>query len=129
MVQNPNVNVSWTLATSVGEIAKVIGAERAIEDSVEIWWGFLWSYECNVRMKALESAAYLMKVVVSMGEVKVGRDMADEVGKVWKEDMFRGWRDRECVQQRVVPWFRAVYNHGWVIPLHFLEIFVEGLGG
>ena len=98
----------------MGEIARVIGVERAIEDSVEILRGFLWSYECDVRMKALESAADLMKVVVSMGGVKVGRDMADEVGKVWKEHMFYGWRERECVQQRVVPWFRAVYNHSWV---------------
>jgi len=114
LVQNPNVNVSRTLAASVGEIAKVIGAENAKEDLVEVWRGFLRSYESDVRMKALEGVADLMKVVVSVGGIKAGRDMVDEVGKVWKEDMFRGWRERECVQRRLVSWFRVVYDHGWV---------------
>src|SRR6266545_972033 len=102
LVQNPNVNVSRTLAASVGEIAKVIGAEGAKQDLVGVWRGFLRSYESDVRMKTLESVADLMKVVVTAGGVKVGRDIVDEVGKIWKEDMFRGWRERESVQQRLV---------------------------
>jgi serine/threonine-protein phosphatase 4 regulatory subunit 1 len=111
LVKNPNVNVSRTLAASLGEIAKIIGAEKARRDLVDVWRGFLRSGEVDVRMKAVESLLDLMKVVLGE-EKKIGDGMVGAVRKAWQEDLFNTWRERECVMKRLMSWFTLIWSTG-----------------
>jgi serine/threonine-protein phosphatase 4 regulatory subunit 1 len=105
LVKNPNVNVARTLAASVGEIAKIIGAEKARRDLVDVWRGFLRSSEVDVRMKALESLLDLMKVIIAEEQRVGGAMMVGAVRIAWQEDVFKAWRERECVQKKLISWF------------------------
>ena len=96
LVKNPNVNVSRTLAASVGEIAKVIGTEKARRDLVDVWGDFLHSTEIDVRVKAVESLLDSMKVVIGK-ETAFGGEMVGSVRNAWQEDLFSALGERENV--------------------------------
>lgn len=110
LVQNQNVNVSRTLAASIGEIAKIIGAHNAQRDLVNVWRSFLRSTEADVRVKAVEGFLDLLKVVISREGRVVAREMVNDVRKAWSENIFRGWRERECVQKQLVNWFDVIWQ-------------------
>ena len=131
LVKNPNLNVSRTLAASVGEIAKIIGTEKARRDLVNVWRGFLRSAEADVRMKAMGGLLDLMTVVMGK-EMRFGFEMVGVVRTAWQEDLFKSWRERECVQKKLMSWFALVWNCGRAcIDIETVEIFrdllVKGL--
>lgn len=111
LVKNPNVNVSRTLAASVGEIAKIVGAANARRDLLDVWRGFLKSAEVDVRIKAMESLLDLMKAVI-IEDKRIGGEMVGAVRKAWQDNLFNAWRERECVQKRLISWFTVVWNAG-----------------
>jgi len=128
LVKNPNQNVARTLAASVGEIAKIIGAEKARRDLVDVWRGFLRSSEVDVRMKALESLGDLMKVIIAK-EQRIGSETVGAVRKAWQEDLFKAWRERECVQKKLISWF-TVAGRGHLVTEAvgiFRDLLVKGL--
>lgn len=129
LVKNPNLNVSRTLAASVGEIAKIIGTEKARRDLVNVWRGFLRSAEADVRMKAMEGLLDLMTVVMGEEEVRFGLDMVGTVRTTWQEDLFKSWRERESVQKKLISWFSLVWARVdvEVVVGIFRDLLVKGL--
>lgn len=110
LVQNSNMNISRTLAASIGEIAKVIGAQNTQRDLVGVWRNLLRSTEGEVRVKAVEGLLDLLKVI-SNGEGRLmAKGLVDDVRKAWSDNIFRGWRERELVQNQLVNWLDAIWN-------------------
>ncbi|KAI6131802.1 armadillo-type protein [Pisolithus croceorrhizus] len=90
--------VRRTLAASLGELARVIGAENATRDLLQVWWDAMqYEDDGDVRLKAIEA---LPQFVDSLGEGKARDDIFTGLVKAWEEGwLSRNWRARECLLQ------------------------------
>ncbi|KAI6103478.1 armadillo-type protein [Pisolithus sp. B1] len=90
--------VRRTLAASLGELARVIGAENATRDLLQVWWDAMqYEDDGDVRLKAIEA---LPQFVDSLGEGKARDNIFTGLVKAWEEGwLSRNWRARECLLQ------------------------------
>lgn len=90
--------VRRTLAASLGELARVIGAENATRDLLQVWWDAMqYEDDGDVRLKAIEA---LPQFVDSLGEGKARDDVFSGLVKAWEEGwLSRNWRARESLLQ------------------------------
>ncbi|KAF8163204.1 armadillo-type protein [Crassisporium funariophilum] len=100
IASNPAAGVRRTLLASLGELAKIIGAEHAQKDLVDLWWTGIRSEEEEVRTKAVESLHDLLAVV---GKT-VGRTLVQGLLTVWNQGILRGWRERELIEKSLISW-------------------------
>ncbi|KAG2020367.1 hypothetical protein CC2G_005721 [Coprinopsis cinerea AmutBmut pab1-1] len=91
--KNPNGKVRKTLAASLGEMAKIVGRDAAQKDLLPVWWSSVRFEDEEVRSKAIEALATFLPILSVEERVKV----IDGVLVVWKENIFRGWREREAI--------------------------------
>ena len=87
------VKVRCTLAASLGELAKILGAKNAHNDLMRVFKSSITAEEGEVRLKAIEA---LELFVAELGD----DDRWDVVGvllSTWNSDRLRGWREREGV--------------------------------
>lgn len=87
------VKVRCTLAASLGELAKILGAENAHSDLMRVFKSSITAEEGEVRLKAIEALELFV--------TELGDDDRWEVVEVllstWNNDRLRGWREREGV--------------------------------
>ena len=90
---SPVVKVRCTLAASLGELAKILGAENAHNDLMRVFQSSITAEEGEVRLKAIEA--------LELFATELGDDDRWEVLEVllstWNDDRLRGWREREGV--------------------------------
>lgn len=97
--------VRQTLAASLGEMAKIIGADNAERDLVGVWWDAVRCEEDNlVREKAVECVDVF---VLALGR-EAGEKILEGLLTVWDEGAFRGWRERECVARALVTFVESI---------------------
>jgi serine/threonine-protein phosphatase 4 regulatory subunit 1 len=84
------VKVRCTLAASLGELAKILGAENAHNDLMRVFKSSITAEEGEVRLKAVEA---LELFIGQLGD----DDRWEVVGvllSTWNDDRLRGWRER-----------------------------------
>ena len=90
---SPVVKVRCTLAASLGELAKILGAENAHSDLMRVFKSSITAEEGEVRLKAIEALELFV--------TELGDDDRWEILEVllsaWNNDRLRGWREREGV--------------------------------
>ncbi|EKM55487.1 uncharacterized protein PHACADRAFT_184278 [Phanerochaete carnosa HHB-10118-sp] len=97
--QNPSLKVRRTLAASLGEMAKIVGAKHAKQDLLHVWRSSARSEEGEIRLKALEC---LETFVPALEEAERAELLRDLNGEVWTR--LRGWREREAVIKALGGW-------------------------
>lgn len=90
---SPVVKVRCTLAASLGELAKILGAENAHSDLMRVFKSSITAEEGEVRLKAIES---LELFVAQLGDDDRW-EVVDVLLSTWNGDRLRGWREREGV--------------------------------
>lgn len=90
---NVVVKVRCTLAASLGELAKILGAANAHKDLMQVFKSTITAEEGEVRLKAIEALELFV--------AEIGDEDRWEVLEVllsnWNSDRLRGWREREGV--------------------------------
>lgn len=87
------VKVRCTLAASLGELAKILGAENAHNDLMRVFKTSVTAEEGEVRLKAIEA----LELFVSQLSDDDRWEVVDVLLSSWNDDRFRGWREREGV--------------------------------
>lgn len=90
---SPVVKVRCTLAASLGELAKILGAEHAHNDLMRVFKSSITAEEGEVRLKAIEA---LESFVTQLGDDDRW-EVVDVLLSNWSDDRLRGWREREGV--------------------------------
>ena len=84
------VKVRCTLAASLGELAKILGAENAHNDLMRVFKSSITAEEGEVRLKVVEA--------LELFTGQVGDDdrweVVDVLLSTWNNDRLRGWRER-----------------------------------
>ena len=87
------VKVRCTLAASLGELAKILGADNAHTDLMQVFKSSITAEEGEVRLKTIEALELFIR--------ELGDEDRWEVLEVllstWNGDRLRGWREREGV--------------------------------
>ncbi|KAF7304799.1 hypothetical protein MKEN_01194000 [Mycena kentingensis (nom. inval.)] len=96
IAENPEVGVRRSLAASLGEMAKIIGAQQAERDLMQVWWVTVASQEEEVRERALEAAEIFVSVLKMPARLQVVTALVSS----W--DSFRGWRERKAIAKALV---------------------------
>lgn len=96
--------VHRTLAASLGELAKIIGAENAKKDLVDVWWSSIRTDDEEVRSRGIESTPIFIGVVGK----EVGMELVQGLLTVWKEGSLRGWRERELIIKTLISWVTLI---------------------
>jgi serine/threonine-protein phosphatase 4 regulatory subunit 1 len=98
--------VQRTLAASLGELARIVGADNARRDLMDVWWAAVRSEEGEVRLRAVGCLEVFVGALRGGVEDEEGGDaevkVVDGLLMVWEEGGFRGWREREGVAKAVV---------------------------
>ena len=100
MTENATGGVQRTLASSIGEIAKIIGKKQSLEDLVGVWRIVIRSEDDEVRLKAIESLNDLFGVVGAPAMEGVLAQLLD----VWNDGALRTWRERSMIQKSLGAW-------------------------
>lgn len=87
------VKVRCTLAASLGELAKILGAENAHNDLMRVFKSSITAEEGEVRLKAVEA---LELFIAQLGDGDRW-EVVDVLLSTWNDDRLRGWREREGV--------------------------------
>ena len=87
------VRVRCTLAASLGELAKILGAENAHKDLMQVFKSSITAEEGEVRLKAIEALELFIRELADADRWEV----LDILLSTWNDDRFRGWREREGV--------------------------------
>ena len=90
---SPVVKVRCTLAASLGELAKILGAENAHNDLMRVFKSSITAEEGEVRLKAIEA---LELFVAELGDDDKW-EVVEVLVSTWNDDRLRGWREREGV--------------------------------
>jgi len=90
---SPVVKVRCTLAASLGELAKILGAENAHNDLMRVFKSSITAEEGEVRLKAIEA---LEPFVAELGDDDRWK-VVEVLLSTWNDDRLRGWREREGV--------------------------------
>ncbi|KAF5391394.1 hypothetical protein D9757_001993 [Collybiopsis confluens] len=85
--------VKRTLAASLGEMAKILGAENAQKDLLGVWHNAFLASEDDVRLKLIESLVPFVVALPQEGQVEI----LSAVLNVWSSGGFMSWREREGV--------------------------------
>jgi serine/threonine-protein phosphatase 4 regulatory subunit 1 len=101
-------NVRRTLAASIGELATIMGPERAERDLVTVWRNVVRSEEEDVRMKVVDCLLSFVGAVRGQARAKVLKDVLG----VWQDGGWKSWREREGIA-RGLKGMVAVLNDGW----------------
>lgn len=96
--------VRHTFAASLGELAKIIGAEHAQRDLVEIWQSTMKSDDEEVRSGSIKSLADFIGVVGT----KTGLRLLESLLTAWNAGTMRGWRERGLVMENLVSWVALI---------------------
>jgi serine/threonine-protein phosphatase 4 regulatory subunit 1 len=99
------VKVRCTLAASLGELAKIVGAENAHNDLMRVFKSSVTAEEGEVRLKAIEA---LELFVTQLGDHDRW-EVVDVLLSTWNDDRLRGWREREGVVKLLTTF--AGYQH------------------
>lgn len=93
LAQNPSVEVRKTLAASLGELAKIIGADAARKDLVGVWFSCLRFGDDSVRVKAIEIFDTLSPLLSDSDRIR----MVGEISAAYGEGVFSQWRERDIL--------------------------------
>ncbi|KAF8201663.1 armadillo-type protein [Pholiota molesta] len=96
--------VHRTLAASLGELAKIIGAENAKKDLVGVWWSSIRTDDEEVRSRGIDSTPIFIGVIGK----EVGMELVQGLLAVWKEGSLRGWRERELIIKTLISWVTLI---------------------
>lgn len=102
------VKVRCTLAASLGELAKILGAENAHNDLMRVFKSSITAEEGEVRLKAIEA---LELFVAQLGDDDRW-EVVDVLLSTWNSHRLRGWREREGV----VKLLTAFSDHQYDVP-------------
>ena len=98
IASDKSFRVRRTLAASLGELAKIIGAENAQRDLVGIWWDSIHSEEGDVRVKAVECVS---DFVLMLGS-DAGADIIRGLHAIWEGGGFKSWRERHDIAKALM---------------------------
>ena len=87
------VKVRCTLAASLGELAKILGAENAHNDLMQVFKSSITAEEGEVRLKTIEALELFIRELGDEDRWEV----LDVLLSTWNGDRLRGWREREGV--------------------------------
>ena len=87
------VKVRCTLAASLGELAKILGAENARNDLMQVFKSSITAEEGEVRLKTIEALELFIRELGDEDRWEV----LDVLLSTWNGDRLRGWREREGV--------------------------------
>ena len=87
------VKVRCTLAASLGELAKILGAKNAHNDLMQVFKSSITAEEGEVRLKVVEA---LQLFVAELGDDDRW-EVVEVLFSTWNDDRLRGWREREGV--------------------------------
>jgi serine/threonine-protein phosphatase 4 regulatory subunit 1 len=87
------VKVRCTLAASLGELARILGAGNAHNDLMQVFKSSITAEEGEVRLKAIEALELFVAEVGDEDRWKV----LEVLLSAWDHDRLRGWREREGV--------------------------------
>ena len=90
---SPVVKVRCTLAASLGELAKILGAESAHNDLMRVFNSSITAEEGEVRLKAIEA----LGVFVAELDDDDRWEVLEVLVSSWSDGRLRGWREREGV--------------------------------
>ncbi|KAJ7710018.1 armadillo-type protein [Mycena rosella] len=93
IADNRELAVRRSLAASLGELAKIIGEDNAERDLMGVWWDAVRSDEGEVREKLLECVEVFVAALGKEPRIAVVGGLLT----VWREGIFRGWRERKAV--------------------------------
>ena len=85
------VRVRCTLAASLGELAKILGAENAHKDLMQVFNSSITAEEGEVRLKAIEALELFIRELSDEDRWEV----LGALLSAWNGDRLRGWRERE----------------------------------
>jgi serine/threonine-protein phosphatase 4 regulatory subunit 1 len=129
LAANREVRVRRTLAASLGELARIVGSERARRDLKGVWLDAVRCEEEEVRMKAVEVVQVFVGVLCrgrgAGGAAAAASEVVEELVKVCEEGVLRGWRERECVAKAIGGLSRLV---GKEQPRLVLRLLMNALG-
>jgi len=98
--------VQQTLAASLGDLARIVGAENARHDLVDVWWDAVRCEEECVRMRAVGCVEVFVGALRG-GEgdpaecVSAATEVVQKLLSIWEDGGFRGWREREGVAKAI----------------------------
>lgn len=119
LARNREVGVRRSLAASLGELAKIIGEKNAASDLMGVWWESIRSAEADVRIKAVECVEVF---VAALGRERL--QIAEGLLKVWDENGFKGWREREAIGKSLTTLARQV---GRDVPMVVIRLLRKAL--
>ncbi|KAK7014956.1 armadillo-type protein [Favolaschia claudopus] len=93
IAENREVAVRRTLAASLGELAKIVGADNAEQDLLGVWWDAVRAEDDQIREKALECVEVFVTTLGQESRVAVVSGLLT----IWRDGVFRGWRERKGV--------------------------------
>lgn len=102
---SPVVRVRCTLAASLGELARILGARNAHNDLMRVFKSSITAEEGEVRLKAIEA---LELFVAELGDDDRW-DIVEVLLTAWSDDRLRGWREREGVVKLLTVF--SAYQH------------------
>ncbi|CAE6384461.1 unnamed protein product [Rhizoctonia solani] len=110
--------VRSTLAASTGEVARVIGAQAALNDVVPVWWICLLSDQREAKLKALAALPLLLESLDVAGR----SDVASKLGEAWEKHV-PGWKERDAFARQLASVVPLLKHEGAIL----CRIFKNGL--
>lgn len=120
-----NSKVRKTLAASVGEMAKIVGSEAALNDLLPLLYDVLRTpvgprtgpcmmdkarEEEEIKIKAIECLETFIEAIDERRRGEIGR----ELERIWMEDL-TGWREREAFAKKLGGLSRLLRRYGNVV--------------
>ncbi|KAF9053580.1 ARM repeat-containing protein [Hymenopellis radicata] len=93
LANNPAFGVRRTLAASVGELARILGPEKAERDLMGVWRDAINGQDEEIRTKTVDCLGVLFGALGPTGR----REVLEKVLEVWTAKRWKGWRERETI--------------------------------